>query len=259
MDEKLHLSLYGRHLWEERGALVVRGDFTEALVSRDLYQRRFGIAPTKDAFAEPLDRALAAAGLAALSLAERESWGWTLSMPGSEAGLFVAVEPEGMICGRARRAEKRGAAAVVQRQRPGREPEQSLYDPPDADPVRAVEEYFRSSAQIPTRIAQPDRGPGALLQALPRGSIEDLAGLEDAELLERIDAELEAGRLRRLEEVVLFYECRCDEEMLRGSLEALSARERSDLWNEREQIEAECPRCGRIYRIGLTKKGGHDD
>ena len=47
-----------------------------------------------------LNLMFAAAGLVAVSLPERESWGWSLSLQGSSAGLFCAIEPEGMISGR---------------------------------------------------------------------------------------------------------------------------------------------------------------
>ena len=244
----LHLARYERHLWRAPNRLVVRGDFSEALVSRDLYEQRFGIPPVEVPARTILERLMAAAGLAAVSLAERESWGWSVTLPGVAEGFFCGVEPEGMICGRVREAERSEAIAVLQRQKGDAPLFQSSFVPPSAEPVAAVAAYFDQVEQLPTRLAVRGRGPGVLVQALPGGALDELIPLDDEQLLVAIDDADTAGELERLDEVVLFYECRCNDELIAKMLDGMSEKQRSYLWESEDELTIECPRCGREYR-----------
>ena len=245
----LHLSRYERRLWSAPNRLVVRGDFTEALVSRDLYEQRYGIPPAEVPARATLERLMAAAALAAISLAERESWGWSVTLPGVAEGFFCGVEPEGMICGRVREAERDEAIAVLQRQKGDAPLFQSSFVPPSTDPVAAVTAYFDQVEQLPTRLAVRGKGYGALVQALPGGSLDELTALDDEQLFAAIDAADAAGELERLDEVVLFYDCRCNDEMIAKMMDGMSEKQRAYLWENETELTIECPRCGREYRV----------
>jgi molecular chaperone Hsp33 len=240
---------YRRCLWEDAGLLVVAGDFARALLSRDAYNARYGISPPAPRNAAVLGRALAATGLAALSLAERESWGWSMSFAGESAGLFCAVEPEGMVCGRVIDAEPAGGLIALQRQQPGEPAVESRFEPVGGDPVRAIERYFELSMQTPTRIAVNGAGPGALVQVIPGGDFARVAALDDDDLLSLVEGLSAADALKVLDEVLLFYECRCDDQMVLEMVRSLSGEQQAEVWGDADEIEVECPRCAREFVV----------
>jgi len=137
MDKQMNLAHYFRYLWEEPNLIVIMGNSEEIIRGYNAYNTHYKINPPKSAV-EKLNRIFAAAGLVAVSLPERESWGWSLSLPGSDTGLFCAIEPEGMVSGRVIQTEKDKNIAVVQRQKPGSEMTQSNFTVKSSDPVKAV-------------------------------------------------------------------------------------------------------------------------
>ena len=248
-EQKLQVSLFERRLWEEAGLLIIRGNFKLALESKRLYESRHGIAPVLERHEEELARLMAAAGLAALSLSERESWGWTLSTAGAPCGFFCGVEPEGMICARLREAPTDRSAVYLQRKKTRAPLVESHYEPEGNDPVNAVQRYFEKVEQIPTRVAVDAHLDCVLVQALPDGDFERVRSLDDAELLS-LAARLEASSLlKKLDDVVLFYECRCNDELILEMITGLPHSQRAELWGDLEQMEVECPRCGRNYVV----------
>jgi hypothetical protein len=249
VNPKLVVASYRRYLWERPGLIAVAGDFTRALLSRETYNARYGIQAPGGRRAEVLDRALAAVGLAALSLADRESWGWSMSFRGEELGVFCAVEPEGMICGRALDAPSDAGLIAVQRQKPGEPIVESRFETIGNDPARAVELYFELSVQTPTRIAVGDDGRGVLVQLVPGGDFARVANVDDGELLAMV-ASLEAeGELNLLDEILLFYECRCSDELVLEMVETLPEEQQLEVWADTDEIEIECPRCGREFVV----------
>lgn len=247
MPETMKLACYRRLLWEEPNLLVVTGDAQKIFAGWEAYLQHHRV-PVPDADTRALLlRLFAAAGLAAVSLPERESWGWSLSVPGRPVGLFCAVEPEGMLCGCAVAADAQAATAVVQRQKAGDPLTQSHYPLTTEDPVAAVEGYFAEAAQSLARIVLDDRGRGTLLHPLPGGTFAPVDGLSDCDVVARTHAAGDGFRL--LEEVVLFYECRCTEDMILRMITGLPQQDRHDLWRNRSCVEVTCPRCGRTYRM----------
>jgi hypothetical protein len=249
MVDELHLSHYRRLLWREHDLLVVRGGLAEARISRDLYVARHGIPLATGLAAAELDRALAGAALCGVALVDRESWGWSITLPGRDFGLFVGLEAEGMLCGRVGPAERDRALVVLQRQKAGGPLVQSTYEPSGADPVAGIEEYYRLVEQVPTRVAVTDGWEGVLIQALPGGDLAPVAGLGADELVALIDGRAAAGALEPMHEVLVFYECRCNEELVRAMLSSLPASERAALFGAERELSVECPRCGREYAV----------
>ena len=141
MDKQMNLAHYFRYLWEEPNLIVIVGNSEEIIKGHIAYNAHYKINLTEKNNAE-LNLMFAAAGLVAASFPERESWGWSLSLPGSSAGLFCAIEPEGMISGKVIQTEKDKNTAVVQRQKPGSEITQSNFSLKSSNPVKAAEQYF---------------------------------------------------------------------------------------------------------------------
>ncbi len=249
MTPELHLSHYRRFLWHEHGLLVVRGSFAEARVSRDLYFLRHGIPVVTGLAAAELDRAMAAAALSGVALVDRESWGWSITLPGRDFGLFVGLEAEGMICGRTGPAERERGLTMLQRQKPGGPLVQSTYEPPGADVIDVFQDYYLKVEQIPTRVAVSDDWESALVQVLPGGDLAPVSALAVGELLSRVDGGIAAGDLEPMHEVVVFYECRCNEDLIRAMIASIPDAQRAALLAEEGEIRIECPRCGREYAI----------
>lgn len=249
MNIPLHLGKYYRYLFKEAKLLVVIGYFEEVLTSKALYEERYGVPPLEGERGRTLDRIMAAAALSAVSLSERESWGWSLTLPGSEDGFFCGVEPEGMVCGTARAAHPDKNAAYVQRQKGDAPMTQSYYEPNTDDPVTAVEAYFTQSVQIETRIALGENHIGVLVQCMPEGRFDEVAGLEDEKLIAMLTQMAERGELEPVGEVVMFYECRCSDDLILGTVTGLPKERQKELWGDDTEITAECPRCGRAFTV----------
>ncbi len=219
-------------------------------VIKQLYDERHGISEVTGDERRTLERIMAAACLAAVSLAQRESWGWTLTLPGSPHGFFCGVEPEGMICGTVKEAPLEKGSVHLQRQKADGPLMESHYSPDNEDPVAAVQRYFEQVEQIRTRIALGPDGSGVLVQALPEGDFDRVTDLADEEMISLCREKARNGEFKALQEVLLFYECRCDDKMIRDMIDALPDAGRAELWGDEKELNIECPRCGRKYVIG---------
>lgn len=244
---KLHLGRYKRYLWEEPGLLIIIGDFLEFKTGMKLYEDRHHIESAAVHGSKEFDRLMGAAALAAISLAERESWAWTMTLPGSERGLFCAVEPEGMICGRTRPAKKQKATVHLQRQKADGPLIQSHYEPLSGDPVDTINRYFEQVEQIKTRIVLDDDCSGVLVQALPDAKFSVVEKLENTKLSTLCRQMASQDKLKAMHEVVTFYECRCTDEMILNMMTSLPDAQRKELWGNENSLTIECPRCGREY------------
>ena len=245
----LHLGKYFRYLWEEKDLLIVEGRFSEVAVSRRLYEERHGVVVADASADKKLVELMGAAALAAVSLADRESWGWTVTFEDAPFGYFVGVEPEGMICGRVREADTTKNAALIQRQKAPAPLTQSHFEPRTADPAATVQQYFEQSVQVKTRIVLDEEASGVLVQSLPGGRFEAVSGMEDAELLALLRKLAADQVLKPVGEVLVFYECRCDDEMVLNMVTSLPEKERREIFGDGNTLTMECPRCGRTYEI----------
>ncbi len=249
MDKQMNLAHYFRYLWEEPGLMVIIGNSEEIIKGHNAYNAHYKISQTEKNNTEKLNLMFAAAGLVAVSLPERESWGWSLSLPGLTTGLFCAIEPEGMISGRIIETEKDKNTAVVQRQKPGSKMTQSNFSLKNSNPVKAVEQYFEESEQNLVRIAVNQQGDGVLIHALPGGNFERTKSLSDDALISLCIRMSQNDEINKLEEVLLFYECRCTDEMILNMITSLPEKQRKDLWVGQEKLEIECPRCSRKFAL----------
>ncbi len=249
MNSNMHLAHYYRYHWEEPDLIVVTGEATQIWEGYHAYCKRYGIQlPEKDK-TEMLMRMFAAAGLAAVSLPEPEYWGWSLTFPGLSTGLFCGVEPNGMICGSVRKSDPTRNLVAVQRQAKDSPATQSHFSLFTHDPIEAVERYFAESEQTLIRIAVDDKGKGALLRPLPNGRFDEIDGLTDSELISRCFSLAEEGKITLLEEMLLFYECPCDMQMITKMIRSIPEEEQKELWGNLNQLEVSCPRCSRKYLV----------
>ncbi len=254
MPPYIHVGKYYRYLWEDTNLLVILGDFAEVAVSKKLYEERHKIEPLSNEAEKLLNRLMGSCALAAVSLADRESWGWTVSLPGSDIGMFCAVEPEGVITASARPSPIDREAIYVQRQKGTAPMTQSLLTPLSADPCEVVSLYFNQAVQTKTRIVLEEDCSGILVQALPDSRFEDVENLANNELSKLCRGLASKKELKPMGEVLIFYECRCDDQMILNMLTGLPDSEREEVWGDLNSLNIECPRCRREYEIQRSLK-----
>ncbi len=250
MEFPEHLAHYKRYLWPSPNLIVVTGEAEKLWQGRSAYNSRFPVTAGAPEYEVLITRLLAAAGLAAVSLAEREYWGWSLSLPGLSAGFFCGADPEGMLCGRILENTKKGAGLCVVQRQAGKSPlAQSHVTLVTQDPMEAVERYFEEAEQTLIRIAVLENGSGVLLRPMPGGAFDEINGLSDAALVEKVFRCASAGEMKLLEEVLLFYGCSCSSEKITAMIKNLPADQQQQLWSDLKRLDIACPRCGRLYDI----------
>jgi len=254
MNALQNVAKYTRYLLDSEALLVVRGNIEPVLSGMSVYNSRYKIAAHSKILEPVVRELLSVTALSALSLAERESWGWALTFGGMQTGFFIGLEPEGMICLRVMPAESEKASVLVQRQKAGFPMTQSHLKPRSESPAKVAEQYFSEVVQTATRLAIGSGGQGVLLQTLPGGAFKAVQDLESEDLFGLVDGAIKEGRAKAAGEVLLFYECRCSEEMISGLIGKMKETDREDLFGELPQIQVECPRCGREYTV--TRKEG---
>ena len=249
-----------KYLWESRDVLVVTGTFAPLLQEHEAYLDTHHIEAEKDPGASrDLERLIIGVALAHSVSQEGESIGWSLKLPGSAYGLFAATEPEGMTCGRVvwQSSPAKEPVVVVQTARPYSPMTQSSVTPSSNDPVQGIEDYFSDAKQTATRLLIDDSTQrGLLLQALPGGKFADLEMMDPTEVFTAVDAALKQEDMTRMTETVMFYACRCNDEMILNVFMGLSQEQREDLTDEDGSVSIECPRCGRRYTIKKAAYGG---
>jgi hypothetical protein len=257
MLELKNLAKYKRYLLEATNLLVVRGSIAPVIAGMGVYNLRHKIAPADGELIPSIQELLAATALSAISLSERESWGWSLTFKGISAGFFVGIEPEGMICTRALDADTEKASCMIQRQKAGLNMTQSHIKPRTQSPRDTIEQYFAEVEQTKTRLAIREDGEGVLVQSLPGGNFDAIKDLRTDELFEFIANAIGSGQVKELGEVLMFYECRCSETMISKMINNMLEPDRKDMFGDLPQLEIECPRCGRKYRVARTEESIH--
>ena len=257
MLELKNLAKFKRYLVEDANLLVVRGGIAPAIMGMSAYSARYRIAPPHEEIKPMIRELLATTALCAVSLAERESWGWSLTFKGMNTGFFVGVEPEGMICLRVLDAETQKASVMVQRQKAGLPMTQSHISPRTRSPRDMVEQYFSEVDQTKTRLEVKEDGDSILVHALPGGNFDAVKELGADKVFGYLECAIHAGRIKELGEVLIFYECRCSEEMIAGMIDNMPESDRNDLFGDQHHVEIECPRCGRKYMLPRTDRSIH--
>ena len=166
------MARYRRYLIKDENLLVVRGSIGPVIAGLHEYNSRHGIPLPPGELNSLVQELLAATALAAVSLAERESWGWSLTFDGMDLGFFVGIEPEGMICVNVLAARRRKASVMIQRQKAGLPLTQSHISPRSRSPREMVQQYFSEVDQTRARLDIKENGEGILVHALPGGNFD---------------------------------------------------------------------------------------
>ena len=88
---------------------------------------------------------------------------------------------------------------------------------------------------------------GVLVQALPEADFGRVVDLADQEMIGLCRQKVQDGEFKPLQEVLMFYECRCDDKMILDMITTLPDAAREELWGDEKELNIECPRCAREY------------
>lgn len=136
----------------------------------------------------------------------------------------------------------------------------------------SIENYFKRSEQIPTRLflfCQLGRAGGMLLQMLPQQnslentaqgpelwdrtcalantlSSEELLAMPSARMLHRL---YNGDEVRLLNETPVLFECRCSQERTQRALLALHSDELKEILSSKESVSVQCQFCGTDYEF----------
>jgi hypothetical protein len=249
MLELKNLAKFRRYLLQDEKLLVIHGSIAPAIAGMNEYNSRYAITPSPENRNHFIQELLAAIALSAVSLSERESWGWSLTLKGMDVGFFVGVEPEGMICIKDLDADMEKASCMIQRKKAGLPMTQSHIEPRTQSPLDVVEQYFSEVEQTKTRLAIKADGEGVLVHALPEGNFDSIKELGADDLLQQITNAIKTENAKELGEVLIFYECRCSEVLISRMIANMSEQDKNDIFGDQPVVGIECPRCGRAFNI----------
>ena len=250
------------------------------------WQALLGHAQYPPAATELLGEALAASALLTGHIKVDGRLSLMLRSPGDLRTLFAECTSEGTVRGIVRLAEERdaprqlsdlgeGAMLAMTIENPGldpREPQryQSFVNLDAASLEGALEDYFRQSEQLPTRLlvtANADGVAGLMLPKLPGDSGDDdgwnragalfetlghaeLASADAATLLHRL---FHQEGVELVGDKPLSFACSCSRERVAGMLQSLGQEEAlAAATSNGDRVEVRCEFCGQQYHFSLT-------
>lgn len=248
------LCLCTRYYWSEKKINCVYAQTEKLFSSMQQYLRlnAMSISHYTQKQSAAFDELMVGAMLAAASQVERDYWGWTLRLPFADWGLFCAVDPEGMVCGKISPLSKEQADVLgkvsVQRQLAEGPLRQSNLIPDSESAILTLEQYFTESEQLPARFAIQDL-QAVMFLSMPDAAWGDLAEVSQSILLAQFHEALATDKLEKAYEYVFFYDCRCSEKQMRTILGTLPVEEQDYVWGEDGAVQIECPRCSKRYHL----------
>jgi len=198
----------------------------------------------------PLVRSALAGSALHLSLLPRDQHcSWTLNFREPLCNVFVAGDNDSFQL-TARSFDKNietieGSNRIfVEMQRPRLPVSRSVAEFDTTDVLGAFEGYFQRAVQIRARLFAFADGRCALIEGLPTVDEPWLEALDSGSAAAYLASDLEEMESRSYE-----FGCGCNQERLIGVLRSMSEEAGNELFDDRDMLEAECPRCGQGYEI----------
>ena len=225
-----------------RNALFAKAEFSQLYVDYYLHlsDQAIKVEPEHDAL---FKRALAAFVLHAASRPHNELTAWTIHFQQPLVNLFLAGDnADGTVTGRVFTENVKELPAnlffsdVVRGTQPKR---RSSVEFSGADPLAAVEAFYRRSEQRPARYFQTGEEEFALVVAHPD---YDEAWFE-ALTVDAVRALADTEELGLLEKRVHRWHCGCNQARMLEVLAPVFRQEGEALFGGEEKLEIRCPRC----------------
>ena len=231
-----------------RNALFAKADFSPLFVDYYLHLSDHAIKVTP-AHDEIFKRALATFVLHAVSRPWNELTAWTINLQDPLVNLFITGDnADGSVTGRVFAENVKAFpsnlfyADVIRGKQPKR---RSSVEFTGADPLVAVEAYYRQSEQRPARFFQTAEEEFALVSAHPD---YDEAWFE-ALTAEQVGQMATAETLGELEKRVYRWHCGCNQKRMMEVLTPVYRQDAAELFGGGETIEMRCPRCSARHAI----------
>ncbi len=235
-----------RHLLRSRELLVARASFGPLFADYFDHSRRWVGEPT-GLVLQLMQHGLAAAGLFLTFRALDENTAWTINFAEPPLNIFITTDSRaGTVTGR---YFEENVATVdhnrlfVQSVRNVGQPQLSSVEVKGFDMLSIFEQYFARSEQWPARFFADGNDTYTMLSALPGVDLDWIGGVTTADL----PALFAAPDARTLEERVVTFSCRCDEQRIHKVVRALFDGRTEELFRGEERVEVRCPRCGHAY------------
>ena len=231
-----------------RNALFAKADFGPLYVDYYLHlaEHAIKVTPEHDAI---FKRALATYVLHAVSRPRNELTAWTINFQQPLVNVFITGDnADGSVAGRVFGENVKQLPSnlfytdVIR----GKEPKRrSSVEFTGADPLVAVEAYYRQSEQRPARFFQTGEEEFALVSAHPD---YDSAWFE-ALTTEQVARLAETESLGQLEKRVYRWHCGCNQQRMQEVLAPAFRQDADELFGGGETIELRCPRCAARHLV----------
>lgn len=244
-----------RHLLRSHELLIARGSFGPLIAEYVAHSRRWVGEPTGMVL-QLMRHGLAAAGLYLTFRAHDENTAWTVNFAEPPLNIFITTDSRaGTVTGRyfeEHVATVDHTRMFVQSVRNVGQPQLSSVEVKGFDMLSIFEQYFARSEQWPARFFAGQNDTYTMLSALPGVDLAWIGGVTAADL----PALFAATDLRTLEERIVVFACRCDEQRIHKVVRALFKGRMEELFRGEERVEVQCPRCGHAYWMTRTDFAG---
>ena len=232
----------------DRNALFLRADLEPVYEDLELHllQNEHHLEPDHRRM---LRDALAGCTLHLCSRPRDEMTAFTMNFREPPLNVFVTGDSKrGNVCGRVFTRDIAiggGNRVFAQISRPQLPARQSVCDVDGRDALRAIEQHYRKSEQLPVRFFRLDESELAMLVAHPD---YDSAWFESVDLatVKRLPREEDLGPIERR---TYHFGCGCDLTMILRMLRGASGDDVESLYGDRPQLTIECPRCASVFRV----------
>ena len=193
-------------------------------------------------------KALAGATLQLALLPPDQHCSWTFNFAEPRMNVFLAGDNATFrITGRIFETHVKTSGAnrlYVETQRPKHEPARGVVDFEGLDVVEAFHEYYRRSLQMRAKLFELERDEYVLVQGLPIVDMDWFEALDASAVRAMVD-----GGLEPIEERTYRFECGCDIAKMIVAISDMFAGKLDDLFEGRDDVEVQCPRCGRYWTL----------
>jgi len=239
-----------------RDAVFARGSFEDIFDGYLTHAKGLGPLPGEVALGL-MRRSLAAATLHLALLPPDQFCAWTLNIVEPPLNLFLAGDNDefqitGRIFSRDVRTAKRNRL-FVETQRTKHEPSRSTLDFEGLDLLPIFEQYYDRSVQIRARIFELDRDDFLLVQGLPRVDEAWIQGLGAGDARAHVERDLET-----VEQRTNRFHCGCNAQKILVVVRGMFASRPDELFRGENQVEVQCPRCGRTWLVARTEFDARD-